>query len=200
MLINKGKIPKPCSHIKFDYEGGMMFFHAVNKNNIVALALILGIVIFFLSVNNSKLSIIDYADKHCQKNTACLIDMNKIASFDWDKMYVLDKGMDHKDIESIIGAAFTGKASLFYKIIFVRNQRVVYEDEYDPYVKSYEKKFLKPDFQYPYDGKGNYLNYYVISKENAILSMKIEKRPPASDKVYYKLSPSNPQQIKEKNL
>ncbi|PHM30055.1 conserved exported hypothetical protein [Xenorhabdus innexi] len=177
-----------------------MFFHVINKNNIVALALMLGVVIFFLSANNSKLSIIDYADRHCQKNTDCLIDMNKIVPFDWDEMYIIDKGVRHKDIEDIIGAAFKGKSSLFYKIIFVRNKRVVYEDEYDPYIRSYEKKLLKPDFQYPYDGKENNFNYYTISKDNAILSMKIENKPLADDKVYYKLSPSNSQQVKEKNF
>ncbi|WP_340611782.1 hypothetical protein [Xenorhabdus bharatensis] len=181
----------------------MMLFHVINKNNIVALSLILGVVVFFfsLSYNNSKLGIIDYADRHCQKNTACLIDMNKIVPFDWDKMYIIDKGMGHKDIENIIGAAFKGKASLFYKIIFVRNKQVVYEDEYDPYIRSYEKKLLKPDFQYPYDGKENYFNYYAVSKDNAILSMKIENKPLTDDdKVYYKLSPSNSQQVREKNL
>ncbi|WP_337167639.1 hypothetical protein [Xenorhabdus bovienii] len=194
------KFQKPFSHIKFDYEGGMMFVHVANKNIIIVFALILGIVIVFLSFNNSKLSLIGYVDKHCQKNTACLIDVNKITSFDWDKMYIIDKGMGREDIEYIIGAAFTGKASLFYKIIFVKNQKVIYSDEYYPHAESYEKKFLKPDFNYPYDIKGNNFIYYAISRDNSILSVEIENKPFMGDKVYYKISPSNAQQVRGRSL
>lgn len=174
-----------------------MFFNIINKNNIVALSLIFGIAVSFLIIHNSKLGIIDYADKHCHREIACLIDMNKITAFDWDKMYILDKGMKPRDIEAIIGAAFTGEASLFYKIIFVRNKRIVYEDEYHPNINAEEKKLLTPDFRYPFDGKGNHFSYYAISKDNAILSMKIEKKSFVNNNTYYKLSPSNPKQIME---
>ncbi|AOM41997.1 hypothetical protein A9255_16375 [Xenorhabdus hominickii] len=177
-----------------------MFFHVVNKNNIIVSALILGVVILFLSFNNSRLSIIDYADRHCQMNTTCWIDMNKITSFDWDKMYIIDKGMEHKDIEGIIGAAFNKKASLFYRIIFVRNQKVIYSDEYHPSDEAYVKKFLKPNFHYPYEKEGGYFSHYAISKDNAILSVEIENKPLMSDKTYYKISPANPQQVRGRML
>ncbi|AYA41822.1 hypothetical protein HZS38_15915 [Xenorhabdus nematophila] len=177
-----------------------MFFHVVNKNNIIIFALLLGVAILFLSFNNSQLGIIHYADKHCQKNTACLIDVSRITPFDWDKMYIIDKGMRREDIENIIGAAFNKKASLFYKIIFVRNKKVVYSDEYHPSDDAHGKKFIKPDFYYPHDKEGNYFSHYAISKDNSILSVKIENEPLLSDKVYYKISPSNAQQVRGKNL
>ncbi|MBI6550202.1 hypothetical protein H8A87_16215 [Xenorhabdus sp. VLS] len=177
-----------------------MFFHVVNRNNIIIFALMLGIAILFLSFNSSRLGIIDYADKHCQKNTACLVDMTKIIPFDWDKMYIIDKGMGREDIEDIIGASFNEKASLFYKIIFVRNKKVIYSDEYYPSDESYVKKFLKPNFHYPYEREGNYFSHYAISKNNSILSVEIKHEPFMSDKVYYKISPSNAQQVRGKNL
>ncbi|SFN85337.1 hypothetical protein SAMN05421579_1262 [Xenorhabdus japonica] len=177
-----------------------MFFHIINKNNIIVFTLILGIVILFLSFDNSRVRIVGYADKHCQKNTACLIDMNEITPFDWDKMYIIDKGMEPKDIENIIGATFNKKASLFYKIIFVRDNKVVYSDEYNSSGKSYEKKFIKPNFHYPYERKENYFSHYAISKNNSIISVEIEHKPFISDKVYYKISPSNAQQIRGRNL
>ncbi|OTA19511.1 hypothetical protein Xbed_02367 [Xenorhabdus beddingii] len=177
-----------------------MFFHVVNKNYIIVFALILGVVIAFLSLNNSRLGIIGYADKHCQKNTACLIDINKITPFDWDKMYIIDKGMKPKDIEGIIGAAFKEKASLFYKVIFVRNKKVVYSDEYHPSDDSYKKKFIQPNFHYPHERTGNYFSHYAISKNNSILSVEIEHKPFMGDKVYYKISPSNVQQVRGKNF
>lgn len=177
-------------------KGGMMFFHVVNKNKIIVFTLILGIAILFLSFNNSRLGIIGYADKHCQKNTACLIDINKIIPFDWDKMYIIDKGMKPEDIENIIGATFNEKASLFYKIIFVRNKKVVYSDEYRPSDESYKKKFIKPNFHYPVERKGDYFSHYAVSKNNSILSVEIEHKPFVSDKVYYKISPSNAQQVR----
>ncbi|OTA14087.1 hypothetical protein Xvie_04013 [Xenorhabdus vietnamensis] len=177
-----------------------MFFHVVNKNNIIMFALTVGFIILALFFNNSRLGIIGYVDKHCQKNTACLIDMNEIIPFDWDKMYIIDKRMEPKDIEGIIGAAFNEKANLFYKIVFVRNKKVVYSDKYNPSDKSYEKKFIKPKFHYPYEREGNYFSHYAISKNNSILSVEIEHNPLISDKIYYKISPSNVQQVRGRNL
>ncbi|PHM73070.1 hypothetical protein [Xenorhabdus kozodoii] len=173
-----------------------MFFHSVNKSNIIIFSLILGTAILFLSFENSRFGIIDYADKHCQKNTACLIDMNKIIPFDWDKMYIIDKGMAPEDIEKIVGVKFDYETGLFYKIIFVRDQKVIYSDEYHSSDESYMKKFIKPDFHYPHEREGNYFSYYAISKDNSILSVKIENEPLMSDKVYYKISPSNVQQTR----
>ncbi|MDC9590468.1 hypothetical protein PSI23_14505 [Xenorhabdus sp. XENO-10] len=178
----------------------MMFFHVINKNNIIVFTLILGVVILFLSFDNSRVRIVGYADKHCQKNTACFIDMNEITPFDWDKMYIIDKEMEPKEIEDIIGATFNKKASLFYKIIFVRDNKVVYSDEYNSSDKSYEKKFIKPSFHYPYERKENYFSHYAISKNNSIISIEIKHNPFISDKVYYKISPSNVQQIRGGNL
>ncbi len=177
-----------------------MFFHVVNKNNMIMFGLIFGIVILFLSFNNKQLGIVDYADKYCQKNTTCLIDMNEITPFDWDKMYILDKGMKPRDIEDIIGAKFNEKASLFYKIIFVKDKKIVYSDEYHPPHESYKKKFIKPNFYYPPENKENYFSHYAISKNNAILSVEIEHKPSINDKVYYKISPSNAQQVRRKAL
>ncbi|WP_339352007.1 hypothetical protein [Xenorhabdus koppenhoeferi] len=178
----------------------MMFFHVVNKNNIIVFSLILGIAILFLFFNNSRVGIIGYADKHCQKNTACLIDISKITPFDWDKMYIIDKGMGREDIEHIIGADFNKETNIFYKIIFVRNKKVVYSDEYHHSDDPYEKKFIKPNFHYPYEKEGGYFSHYAISKDNSILSVEIENEPLLSDKVYYKISPSNAQQVRGKNL
>ncbi|WP_323856725.1 hypothetical protein [Xenorhabdus doucetiae] len=174
----------------------MMFFHSVNKSNMIIFSLILGMVILFLSFKNSQLGIIDYADKHCQKNTICLIDMNKIIPFDWDKMYIIDKGITPEDIEKIIGTRLNDETSLFYKIIFVRDQEVIYSDEYHPADDSYMKKFLKLNFHYPYEREGNYFSHYAVSKDNSILSVKIENEPLVSDKIYYSISPSNAQQIR----
>ncbi|WP_244185967.1 hypothetical protein [Xenorhabdus ishibashii] len=178
----------------------MMFFRGVNKSNMIIFSLMLGIVILFFSFENSKLGIIAYADKHCQRNTTCLIDMNKIIPFDWDKMYIIDKGISPEDIEKIIGAKFNYENSLFYKIIFVRDQKVIYSDEYHPPDESYMKKFIKPNFYYPHEREGDYFSYYAVSKDNSILSVKIENEPLMSDKIYYNIFPSNAQQIRGKEL
>ncbi|WP_228005902.1 hypothetical protein [Xenorhabdus sp. BG5] len=178
----------------------MMFFRNVNKSNMIIFALMLGVIILFLSFGNSRLGIIDYADKHCQRNTTCLIDMNKIIPFEWDKMYIIDKGIAPEDIEKIIGAKFNYETSLFYKIIFVRDQKVIYSDEYHPPNESYMKKFIKPNFHYPYERDGNYFSHYAISKDNSILSVKIENEPLMSDKIYYNIFPSNAQQTRGRGL
>ncbi|BET95294.1 hypothetical protein TCT1_02150 [Xenorhabdus sp. TCT-1] len=177
-----------------------MFFRGVNKSNMIIFSLILGIAILFFSFENSRLGIIAYADKHCQRNTICLIDMNKIIPFDWDKMYIIDKGIAPEDIEKIIGINFNYETSLFYKIIFVRDQKVIYSDEYHPPDESYMKKFIKPNFYYPNERKGSYFSHYAISKDNSILSVKIENEPLMSDKIYYNIFPSNAQQIRGKEL
>ncbi|PHM35985.1 hypothetical protein Xmau_04386 [Xenorhabdus mauleonii] len=174
----------------------MMFFHVVNKNNIIIFALLLGIVILLLFFSNKQWSIINYVDKHCQINTSCLIDISEITSFDWDKMYIIDKGMDREDIEDIIGTTFNDTASLFYKVIFVRNEKVIYSGEYNPSDESYEKKLIKPNFHYPHETEEDYFSHYSISKDNAIISVEIENEPRMSDKVYYKISPSNVQQVR----
>ncbi|OKP02730.1 hypothetical protein Xedl_02140 [Xenorhabdus eapokensis] len=177
-----------------------MFFRGVNKSNMIIFSLILGITILFLSFENSRLGIIDYADKHCRKNTTCLIDVNKIIPFDWDKMYIIDKGISPEDIEKIIGVKFNYETGLFYKIIFVRDQKVIYSDEYHLSDESHMKKFIKPNFHYPYEKEGNYFSHFAISKDNPILSVKIENEPLMSDKIYYNIFPSNAQQIRGKEL
>ncbi|MBD2782733.1 hypothetical protein [Xenorhabdus szentirmaii] len=177
-----------------------MFFHIVNKNNMIILVLILGVAILFFFFDNSRIGIIDYADKHCQKNITCFIDMNKVAPFDWDNMYIINKNMGRQDIEDITGAKFNDKDSLFYKIIFVRNKKVVYSDEYHSSDESYKKKFIMPDFYYANENEEGYFSHYAISKNNSILSVKIENEPLVSDKVYYKISPSNDLQVRHKNL
>ncbi|CAM3768493.1 hypothetical protein Xentx_01977 [Xenorhabdus thuongxuanensis] len=177
-----------------------MFFRGVNKSNMIIFSLMLGIAILFFSFENSRLGIISYADKHCQKNTTCLIDINKIIPFDWDKMYIIDKGISPEDIERIVGVKFNYETGLFYKIIFVRDQKVIYSDGYHLSDESHMKKFIKPNFHYPYEKEGNYFSHYAISKDNSILSVKIENEPLMSDKIYYNIFPSNAQQIRGREL
>ncbi|WFQ79117.1 hypothetical protein PXH59_16105 [Xenorhabdus sp. SF857] len=103
-------------------------------------------------------------------------------------------------MKKLSGQSLITKPAFFYKIIFVRDQKVIYSDEFHPPDESYMKKFIKPNFYYPYEREGNYFSHYAISKDNSILSVKIENEPLMSDKIYYNIFPSNVQQVRGREL
>lgn len=82
----------------------------------------------------------DYADKHCQQNTDCVVNISKITPFKWDTLYVIDSGWDLDEIKSVIGAELKERTDIFSKIIFVKDGQVVYFEEYYYYPDSGVKK------------------------------------------------------------
>jgi hypothetical protein len=58
-----------------------------------------------------------------------VIDLKSITNFAWDKLYLLDVGVD--DVDTVLGFHYPYFVDVADRIIFVKNKQVVYhEDEY----------------------------------------------------------------------
>ncbi|NDK99614.1 hypothetical protein [Photorhabdus bodei] len=167
------------------------------KNKIIFFSCTL-LIVFFVFNSNRQFSIVkgmfDYADKHCQQNTDCVVNISKITPFKWDTLYVIDSGWDLDEIKSVIGAELKERTDIFSKIIFVKDGQVVYFEEYYYYPDSGGKKILVLDFDYENQEKG-LIAYYRVPREAPKIVIKMKGDPSVEDKIYYLFSSANEQQV-----
>ena len=133
------------------------------KNN--AIVLIGFIVVLMLnSCAHTPQKIERYIKNHCDLRTVdtCFIDLNQALETDYDTMYVFNSLIPLTGIQNIIGIKDYGKCknpemtlighdSETCRIILVKNNKVVYDDEYN--FNDYNTKISFRDFSIVY-GEG----------------------------------------------
>ena len=125
--------------------------------------IIIIVLLFLVSCNQTSDSEIGkkISEKCNEKN--CVINMAEIVSGDWDYMYVFQLGMSQAQIDSKLGFEYPFFEDIASRVIFVKNNKVVYHEDEFPNPEKIKKGEL-------YFESGN-VNYLKISREKAIFSV-----------------------------
>jgi len=68
-------------------------------------------------------------ENNCVRERKCVLEINSVTDFQWDKMFVFDFGVERDKIVEIIGLNVSVSDDLTRKIVFIRNSKVVYLEE-----------------------------------------------------------------------
>jgi hypothetical protein len=159
---------------------------------IIFTTIILGVFYYKSWSFNIVERLFDYVDDNCRVNDECLVDMKKAINFEWDFIYVIDKGAERKDIEKYINLKIDEDLDMFSKIIFIKNNKILHIEEYLDYTGDDDKRILNINFDYRKSGTAC-VKYYRIPKSNSsILIKKIEFE---NSKANYLFSSINEEQI-----
>lgn len=120
-----------------------------------------------------------YIKQHCdmEESDTCYIDFRKVLKIDYDTMYVFNSLIPLTGVQYILGIndygkcknpeiTLIGKDSEMCKIIFVKKNKVVFEDEY--YYNHYNTKLIYQDFsivngQGIFDGNNVVVRGYICT-------------------------------------
>ncbi|MDC9594773.1 hypothetical protein [Xenorhabdus sp. IM139775] len=176
----------------------MIVFHPKNyllgrKSKLAALFMMFFSVFYFYIYKEINIveEIFDYTDKHCHVNDECVVNMADVTPFEWDYMYVIDSGQEHKRVESFINLKVDVNLDFFQNIFFIKDNKLVHHEGYFYYPDSTDERGLLLNFDFYKKGMKP-IKYYVISKDNASILIKKEKTP---YKVRYWFSYANENQV-----
>ncbi|MFC3798105.1 hypothetical protein [Cohnella sp. GCM10012308] len=79
-------------------------------------------------------SIIKEIDSQCGERTECTISMERVTSFEWDKLVVFQVGSSNKEVSNHLGFEYNGSTDLMSGLIFVLDNKIVFEEKipYNP--------------------------------------------------------------------
>lgn len=96
--------------------------------------LFITLLVVYMAYNNSSnsFSITNAIIKECNDSYQnCVVDIAEITSFNWDKMYVFSDNTSNSQISKIIGFEYSNSDARYRrKILFIMNNKVIYEDFY----------------------------------------------------------------------
>jgi hypothetical protein len=102
---------------------------------------------------------------NCPDKDNCVIDLSKVLTFDWETMYFFTNAYSLSEIDSILGFHLTEWYDVGDRIVFVKNNRVVYYQEWFPYPSDEIKNVVVFDTN---------KKYFRVSKKNAVFSIRKE--------------------------
>jgi hypothetical protein len=72
----------------------------------------------------------------CNDNNRCELKMSEITWFEWDSMYYFSGSVYLDEISEILGSELDCYIDIGARLVFVKNDKVVYCEEYFPYPTS----------------------------------------------------------------
>ena len=106
------------------------------KYLLIFVAILLVIVSTFIVViiisEKGKLSnrICETIDDKCDENNECIIKMDEITDFAWDKMLLYQVMSSESEISQALGVEFNDSVDLSSGMIFVKNDEIVYHESF----------------------------------------------------------------------
>ncbi|MFW6281929.1 MAG: hypothetical protein ACOC1O_03950 [bacterium] len=151
----------------------------MKKYMLIIIVLII-LTVTVISCSNKSLTekIITIINTKCKNQNNCLISINEITDFKWDKMFVFKPGATLQEINEALGIKYKGKPDIKHIIVFMNNDNIVYLEEkiYNP------EKPSKVFFNF------NDLeeNYMIFKKDDAFLKVVTKN---VDGKIYYSITP-----------
>ncbi len=103
-----------------------------------------------------------YLDSY-YKGNGVTVSISDFTDFEWEQVLIFQYPVSAQDIENAIGVKYEGSLDLTSGMIFVYNQKVVYDEVFkDNYTN------LAPFLIYPYDNINADLHYNVFTPETAV--------------------------------
>jgi|GEM_PF-3174433 len=143
---------------------------------------ILGFLFLLLSCNHNKgrtefeKNVEEKFISDCDNVRICRLDIKEITQFDWDTMYVFKPTVSAAEIDDILGFKYPYFQDVAFRIIFIKDNQVVYHDDYFPNFDNSLTSILKFNFE---DSE-----YLKVSTQNAFFQIIQEKN---IDGFYYHL-------------
>ncbi|MDC9582933.1 hypothetical protein PSI15_15405 [Xenorhabdus sp. PR6a] len=144
-----------------------------------------------------KEAIAVYGDANCPMDQGCLVDLYKLTPFSWDRAYIFPVGADKKFIDEAIGMHYQF-VDVGVKYIFIKDNHIVYSEEYFPDLDYRDKNQVLPHFAGS-DPKDNAPIYYFLTKENSQLIIKKYQSLSRKRNRLYGISPANENQSEKSN-
>jgi hypothetical protein len=90
-------------------------------------------VLFCSSCKNSEDKLVSYIESHCNfnKSDTCCIDFGNVVNVDYDVMYIFGESTTNDEISGIVGLPYNNDNNILdseYRIILIKNKKIVYED------------------------------------------------------------------------
>lgn len=158
------------------------------KYLLIFVAILLVVVSTFIVAKiiseKGKLSnrICETIDDKCDDNNECVIKMDEITDFSWDKMLLYQVGSSESEISKALGIEFKDSVDISSGIVFVKDDEIVYHESF----------FLDPDHLPKLqiivgliDGEGE--KYPVFSPDDAIF---VGRRWESDGKYCYLIEPN----------
>lgn len=151
---------------------------------VLVVILILLVIIFKKYISNEdKLSnkIMWYIDNNCYNSNTCILSMKEITDFEWDKMLMYQVGSSNTEISDLLGVEFKDSIDLSSGIIFIVNNKIVYEEHIFYHPEKPYKLLLYVGRMYGQP------KYGVYTPNNAVFD---GSRTEINGNFYYKIAPS----------
>ncbi|MBN8567805.1 MAG: hypothetical protein J0M25_13865 [Flavobacteriales bacterium] len=115
----------------------------------------------------------------CGDSDGCSLDIKKFKNLKWDKLYVFSSSASLEEVNKMIGFEYPFYIEPGERVVFVRNNKVVYHDDY---CQTFDDDVYKTLL---FDLGGNH-NNHVFSSESAIF--KVRKIKDYRNQIYYVFS------------
>jgi hypothetical protein len=133
---------------------------------ITSLLILLGL---FFACNHTDKRIIKYVQSICPNGSdTCRIDLREVLKVDYDRMYLFGEFTQSDEISSVIGVVYKRNKTIAdseWRIILLKNNKIVYEDDFPTRFMSFEEITEKVDTIHkntPY--LVHYSPYYLVSR------------------------------------
>jgi hypothetical protein len=141
----------------------------------------LGFLLFY-GCSNTDDKLRNYIETHCDftKSDICYIDMKDALKIDYDKMYLFGETTMADEISTVLGIPYSNDKYISdskYRIIFIKNGKIVYENDY---YQKYTRFF-------GVNNKVIEVNFYCVLYTNSIFVVEKRKYEGQYPYIYYLL-------------
>lgn len=138
----------------------------------------------------------------CNIQNECIINLHKITSFEWDRVYFF-QNRDKNYIREVTKTSYDFQTDIGTQVVFIKNDKVVAYQEFftvndlNP-AWNIKRKYIDIKFTLnkSYSNNDIYINYYYITPNNDKLKIKFNKsHPKGVTQESYSIYPTNFQQV-----
>lgn len=115
----------------------------------------------------------------CKGSDSCMLNIKEATTFSWEKMYVFKTTASLEIINEVLGFTYPYYEDVAERIVFVRNNKIIYHDDYYPTFDDGIYTSLVFDLS-------SGLSYKSFSSDSAVF--KIEKIEIKGKQTYFVLS------------
>nr|WP_314267294.1 hypothetical protein [uncultured Moellerella sp.] len=183
-------------------KSALVYKKLININVLISLIILTILTLIYLSFFykwDIREGIADYIDEHCQLDQECLVSLQAITPFSWDRAYIFPTKARKDYINKAIGMNYN-YTGIGDKFIFIKDNIIIYSEEYFPDPEHYNKTQLAIYFASDGNSDGSYPKYYYLTAENNQLQIKKQfSQRDWGDASFYNIKPTNENQSEKGN-
>lgn len=154
----------------------------INKYLIICITVVVFIFFIFFSMKKDfEQQFFLYLDNNCKGQKECVVDLNQVLPFEWDKAYFFYRA-SQDSIQKRTGLSNSFETDIGEQIVFVKNNKLVLYGQ-----------FIYNDFLHELDilPSFNDLKNFFFTKKRVNIAFNMDKKEKNSQILYYFLTPNN---------